>query len=59
MTSQTSTLLLPVPAARSGTWADRPLDLLRSGIPLTLLLDLADPDGPPSELIYAQELEAG
>ncbi|MBC7678552.1 MAG: hypothetical protein H7233_06135, partial [Pseudorhodobacter sp.] len=32
-----------------------PLLLLRSGVPLTLLLDLADPAGPRSELIYSQE----
>lgn len=35
--------------------AAAPLLLLRSGVPLTLLLDLADPAGPRSELIYSQE----
>ena len=37
--------------------AAAPLLLLRSGVPLTLLLDLADPAGPRSELIYSQELD--
>ena len=29
--------------------------LLRSGVPLTLLLDLAEPDGPRSRGLYADE----
>jgi hypothetical protein len=33
--------------------------LLDSGIPLTLLLDLADPDGPDSVAINAFERPAG
>ena len=43
------------PGYRSADWASRPLALLRSGIPLTLLLDLAEPAGPASELIYREE----
>lgn len=49
MSSQTPT----VPGPRS---SERPLALLRSGIPLTLLIDLADPLGPPSAQIYDDEL---
>ena len=44
-----------IPAPRTPGWADRPLELLRSGIPLSLLLDLADPLGPPSEQIFGEE----
>ena len=29
--------------------------LLESGVPLTLLLDLNDPEGPHSEQVYAAE----
>jgi hypothetical protein len=36
----------------------RPWDLLSHGIPLTLLLDLADPDGPDSARLYADEQAA-
>ena len=32
--------------------------LLRAGIPLTLLCDLAEPDGPPSREIYTAEVVA-
>ena len=31
------------------------MEMLRQGIPLTLLLDLADPFGPRSEEIYHSE----
>ena len=31
------------------------MEMLRQGIPLTLLIDLADPFGPRSEEIYASE----
>ena len=31
------------------------MEMLRQGIPLTLLLDLADPFGPRSEEIYRTE----
>ena len=44
-----------VPVTRTAQWADRPLALLRSGIPLTLLIDLADPLGPRSEEIFGEE----
>lgn len=47
---------LQAPAARSVDWAERPLALLRSGVPLTLLIDLADRAGPRSELIYDEEV---
>jgi hypothetical protein len=33
-----------------------PLDLLASGVPLTLLLDLLDEHGPNSRRLYAEEL---
>lgn len=39
---------LPALAARTGA-------LLRGGVPLTLLLDLADPRGPRSGALYGQE----
>ena len=32
------------------------IDLLEAGIPLTLLLDLAMPEGPDSAAIYRSEL---
>ncbi len=31
------------------------MELLRQGVPLTLLLDLADPDGPRSDELYGLE----
>ena len=34
------------------------MELLRQGIPLTLLLDLADPCGPRSDELYAVERPA-
>lgn len=34
------------------------MELLRRGIPLTLLLDLADPFGPRSDELYAVERPA-
>jgi hypothetical protein len=34
------------------------MEMLRLGIPLTLLLDLADPFGPRSDEIYLAELSA-
>jgi hypothetical protein len=34
------------------------MDLLRQGIPLTLLLDLADPLGPHSDELFVHEGDA-
>ena len=34
------------------------MDLLRQGIPLTLLLDLADPLGPHSDDLFVHERDA-
>ena len=34
---------------------DRVMDLLRSGVPLSLLLDLVDPTGPHSDEILVVE----
>ncbi len=36
-------------------WVGDVMTLLRSGIPLTLLIDLCSPDGPRSAEIYADE----
>ncbi len=45
-----------VPAQRaSDAGGDGPLGLLAAGIPLTLLLDLADPAGPDSQAICTSE----
>lgn len=41
---------IDVPALRARTGA-----LLRSGVPLTLLLDLADPHGPDSPARFVRE----
>ncbi|MDP9102150.1 MAG: hypothetical protein M3N21_08400 [Actinomycetota bacterium] len=35
--------------------ANRVVALLRAGIPLTLLLDLAEPKGPDSAALYSAE----
>ena len=35
--------------------ARRASSLLEAGVPLTLLIDLADPDGPRSRDVYATE----
>jgi hypothetical protein len=51
----------PVPAPRATTPLDvgvlvrRTHDLLAAGVPLTLLLDLAEDDGPRSQQRYAEE----
>ena len=37
------------------TGADDVMDLLRAGVPITLLLDLADPFGPRSGELYDVE----
>ena len=42
--------MLDLPALRART-----ADLLRAGVPLTLLLDLAEPHGPDSAAAYASE----
>ena len=46
-------------STHSGYDTVRPLPrasvLLHAGIPLTLLMDLADPAGPPSRALYAAE----
>ncbi len=47
-TGRDRTLDLPTLRARTA-------DLLRAGVPLTLLLDLADPSGPDSVAAYAHE----
>jgi hypothetical protein len=44
-------VITPQGAAR--TWS-----LLRAGVPLSLLCDLADPEGPPSREIYTAEAVA-
>ncbi|MCZ3389748.1 MAG: hypothetical protein LH645_11695 [Actinomycetia bacterium] len=36
----------------------RAWSLLRAGVPLSLLCDLAEPDGPPSREIYTAEVAA-
>ena len=36
----------------------RAWSLLRAGVPLSLLCDLAEPDGPPSREIFAAEVVA-
>jgi hypothetical protein len=36
----------------------RAWSLLRAGVPLSLLCDLAEPDGPPSHEIYTAEVVA-
>jgi hypothetical protein len=36
----------------------RAWSLLRAGVPLSLLCDLAEPDGPPSREIYTAEVVA-
>ncbi|MFL6069687.1 MAG: hypothetical protein ACJ72Y_00205 [Actinomycetes bacterium] len=36
----------------------RAWSLLRAGVPLTLLCDLVDPEGPPSRQIYTAEMVA-
>jgi hypothetical protein len=38
------------PSGTARAWS-----LLRAGVPLSLLCDLAAPDGPPSRAIYAAE----
>lgn len=54
--------VLPVPAPRTGrhdldlpALVARTGALLAGGVPLTLLLDLADPAGPRSRARYAEE----
>lgn len=41
------------PSGTAGAWS-----LLRAGVPLSLLCDLAEPDGPPSREIYTAEVVA-
>lgn len=41
---------LDLPALRRRTG-----ELLRAGVPLTLLLDLADPEGPDSAALFGRE----
>lgn len=47
-----------VPAARRGTPEERVVALLRAGVPLSLLLDLAGSD-PHSQELYSSERSAG
>jgi hypothetical protein len=46
----------PRAAAHDSSGPSPALDLLAAGIPLTLLLDLALPEGPDSAYIYRSEL---
>jgi hypothetical protein len=46
------TSVIPPPEV-ARTWS-----LVRAGVPLSLLCDLASPDGPPSREIYAAEVVA-
>lgn len=51
----TVTAVRPVPPAPLASLVARTEALLRAGVPLTLLLDLADPAGPRSELRLREE----
>lgn len=42
--------------ATTNDGASSVMDLLRSGVSLSLLIDLATPDGPPSAELYVAEL---
>ena len=56
MTTHTCDLpALAVPAVDLPTMAARTGALLRSGVPLSLLLDLAEPRGPRSDVLYGAE----
>lgn len=46
---------LPRAASGGGVLAARTRALLGAGVPLSLLLDLADPDGPSSAELYQDE----
>lgn len=45
----------PEPAARTQPGADEVRRLLAAHVPLSLLMDLADPDGPPSGELFTAE----
>lgn len=51
----TAPALPALPALDLPSMAARTEALLRSHVPLSLLLDLADPCGPRSELLYGAE----
>lgn len=53
MTIAAAAPALPTPLAER--FARRAWALLQGGVPLSLLLDLADPRGPRSELLLLQE----